>query len=59
MRRTRLWVSEITDRMITRAALKQYAIVLWHDYAGGSRYFGSYLYEDLILRCKELREETK
>lgn len=49
---------EITDQMIIHAALKTYAIVLWHDYAGGSRYFGSYLFEDLILRCKELREKA-
>ena len=47
---------EITDAGITRAALRQYGIALWHEYAGGSRYFGSHLYIDLILRCKELAE---
>ena len=46
---------EITDKMIIRAALKIYAIELWHEVERGGRYFGTDLYVDLIARANELR----
>ena len=48
---------EITDKMIVRAALKVYAIEMWHEVERGGRYFGTGLYVDLITRAIELRSE--
>ncbi len=46
---------EITDAMIVRAALHEYAKRIWQEVEDGSRYFGTDLYVDLFERALEIR----